>query len=162
MATAPNQKWTADVTEVKIDDKIYISPILYMFNREIISDSPDLEMVMSMLSKAFRKTDIPGGLVLHSDYGWHYQRYRYQKDLKYKKIIQSMSRKGNCLDNAMMKIFFGLMKNELLYLREWDSVKQFKKGLIKYIRYDNNDRIKLRLNGQSPVKYRALSQSKST
>lgn len=136
-----------------------------MFNGEIISytisDRPDLEMVMGMLRKAFRKTDIPEGLVLHSDQGWHYQHRRYQKALKDKKIVQSMSRKGNCLDNAMMENFFGLMKNELLYLRDWDSVEQFKKELIKYIHYYNNDRIKLRLNGKSPVKYRALFKSKS-
>ena len=72
-----------------------------------------------------------------------------------------MSRKGNCLDNAMMENFFGLMKYELLYLQKWDSVEQFKKELIIYIHYYNNDRIKLRLNGKSPVQYRALFQSKS-
>ena len=76
-------------------------------------------------------------------------------------IVQSMSRKGNCLDNAMMENFFGLMKSELLYLQEWDSVEQFAKELVKYIRYYNNDRIKMRLNGKSPVQYRALFQSKS-
>ncbi|MBE6226636.1 MAG: IS3 family transposase, partial [Bacteroidales bacterium] len=97
----------------------------------------------------------------HSDQGIHYQHHRYQKALKDKDIIQSMSRKGNCLDNAMMENFFGLMKSELLYLQEWDSVEQFKKELIKYIQYYNNDRIKLRLNGKSPVQYRALFQSKS-
>ena len=58
-----------------------------------------------------------------------------------------MSRKDNCLDNAMMENFFGLMKSELLYLREWDSVEQLAKKLVKYIRYYNNDRIKLRLIG---------------
>ena len=71
-----------------------------------------------------------------------------------------MSRKGNCLDNAMMENFFGLMKSELLYLQEWDSIEQFAKELVKY-RYYNNDRIKLRLKGKSPVQYRALFQSKS-
>lgn len=165
-ATAPNRKWATDVTEVKIKDrKIYLSPVLDMFNGEIISYTisyrPDLEMAMGMLDKAFRKTDIPEGLVLHSDQGWHYQHLRYQKALKDRNIVQSMSRKGNCLDNAMMENFFGLMKNELLYLREWDSVEQFSKELVKYIRYYNNDRIKLRLNGKSPVQYRALFQSKS-
>ena len=165
IATAPNQKWTTDVTEVKIkDNKIYLSPILDMFNGEIISYTisyhPDLKMAMSRLDKAFRKTDIPEGLILHSDQGWHYQHMRYQKALKDKHIVQSMSRKGNCLDNAMMENFFGLMKSELLYLQEWDSVEQFAKELVKYIRYYNNDRIKLRLNGKSPVQYRALFQSK--
>ena len=108
-----------------------------------------------------RPTDIPEGLILHSDQGWQYQHLRYQKALKDRNIIQSMSRKGNCLDNAMMENFFGLMKSELLYLQEWDSVEQFAKELVKYIRYYNNDRIKLRLNGKSPVQYRALFQSKS-
>ena len=160
-ASAPNQKWTTDVTQVKIKDKkTYLSPILDMFNGEIvsytISDSPDLKMVMGMLDKAFKERDIHGNLVLHSDQGWHYQHKRYQKVLKERDITQSMSRKGNCLDNAMMENFFGLMKNELLYLQDWKSVEQFKKALRIYIRYYNNDRIKLRLNGKSPVQYRAL------
>ena len=137
-ATAPNQKWATDVTEVKIKDrKIYLSPVLDMFNGEIISYTisyrPDLEMAMKMLDKAFKKTDIPEGLILHSDQGWHYQHLRYQKALKDRNIVQSMSRKGNCLDNAMMENFFGLLKNELLYLQEWDSVEQFSKELVKYI-----------------------------
>ena len=114
-----------------------------MFNGEIISYTisyrPDLEMAMKMLDKAFKKTDIPEGLILHSDQGWHYQHQRYQKALKDRNIVQSMSRKGNCLDNAMMENFFGLLKNELLYLQEWDSVEQFSKELVKYIRYYNND-----------------------
>lgn len=69
-----------------------------------------------------------------------------------------MSRKGNCLDNAVMENFFGIMKSELLYLQRWDSVEQFAEALKEYIRYYNNDRIKLRLNGRSPVQYRASSQ----
>ena len=166
-ATAPNQKWTTDVTQVKIKDrKIYLSPILDMFNGEVvsyaISTSPDLKMVMTMLDRAFKKRNIQGNLIFHSDQGWHYQHKRYQKALEDRHITQSMSRKGNCLDNAMMENFFGLMKNELLYLQEWDSIDQFKKALRKYIRYYNNDRIKLRLKGKSPVQYRALFQSKAS
>ena len=76
--------------------------------------------------------------------------------LKEKGIIQSMSRKGNCLDNAMMENFFGLMKNELLYLHGWNSVNEFEDALMDYINYYNNDRIKLRLKGKSPVQYRTL------
>ena len=122
-ASAPDQKWTTDVTQVKIKDKkIYLSPILDMFNGEIvsytISDSPDLEMVITMLDKAFKKRDIQGNLIFHSDQGWHYQHKRYQKALEDRHIIQSMSRKGNCLDNAIMENFFGIMKEELLYLQE--------------------------------------------
>ena len=162
-ATKPNQKWTTDVTQVNIHDrKMYLSPILDMFNGEIISysisSSPDLKMVTSMLSKAFRKYDNLDGLIFHSDQGWHYQHMRYQQMLKDKGIIQSMSRKGNCLDNAMMENFFGLMKSELLYLQKWESVEQFEKALRAYIHYYNHDRIKLRLKGKSPVQYRTLYQ----
>lgn len=162
-SSSPNQKWTTDVTEVKIkDQKIYLSPILDMFNGEIISytisKSPNLEMVTSMLDKAFTNNHNLQGMIFHSDQGWHYQHKRYQKMLSDRGVIQSMSRKGNCLDNAMMENFFGLMKNELLYLHEWNSIDEFELELIKYIDYYNNDRIKLRLNGKSPVQYRALFQ----
>lgn len=165
-ADRPNQKWTTDVTEVKIkEQKLYLSPILDMFNGEIvsyaISTSPNLKMAMTMLEKAFRKVDVPSGLIMHSDQGWHYQHLMYQKALKDRGIVQSMSRKGNCLDNAIMESFFGLMKAELLYLQEWDSTEQFKNELIAYIHYYNNNRIKLRLNGKSPVQYRALSLPKA-
>ena len=66
-----------------------------------------------------------------------------------------MSRKGNCLDNSMMENFFGLMKNELLYVNHYDSVEEFEKELKQYIWWYNNNRIKLRLKGMSPVQYRA-------
>ena len=163
VATAPNQKWTTDVTEVKIKDrKIYLSPILDMFNGEIVSYTisyhPDLKMALKMLKKAFKKTDIPKGLILHSDQGWHYQHLKYQKALKTKNIVQSMSRKGNCLDNAMAENFFGIMKSELLYAENFESSEAFMKALDEYIDYYNNKRIKSRLKGKSPVKYRTLSQ----
>ena len=162
-AKAPNRKWATDVTEFKIGDrKAYLSPILDMYNGEIISytisDSPDLRMVMNMVNSAIRKAKPQEGLVLHSDQGWHYQHTQYQMALKRNGIIQSMSRKGNCLDNAMMENFFGIMKSELLYLQEFKDMEHFKKELKKYICYYNNDRIKLRLKGKSPVQYRTLHQ----
>jgi len=87
--------------------------------------------------------------------GWHYQHTRYQKLLKDKRIVESMSLKGNCLDNAMMENFFGLMKNELLYVNEFSSIEDFENALEKYIWWYNDKRIRLRLKGVSPVKYRA-------
>ena len=160
---APNRKWATDVTEFKIGGrKAYLSPILDMYNGEIISytisDSPDLRMVMNMVNSAIRKAKPQKGLVLHSDQGWHYQHMKYQLALKRNGIIQSMSRKGNCLDNAMMENFFGIMKSELLYLQEFKDMDHFKQELKRYIHYYNNDRIKLRLKGKSPVKYRTLYQ----
>lgn len=160
-ADKPNQKWSTDITEVKIHGhKTYLSPILDMYNGKIvtyvISDHPDLKMVTTMLRQAFVKEKDLDRLIFHSDQGWHYQHRKYQKMLADNHITQSMSRKGNCLDNSMMENFFGLMKTELLYLQEWDSVEQFKVELRKYIHYYNYDRIKLRLKGKSPVKYRTL------
>ena len=162
-AQAPNRKWATDVTEFKIGDKkAYLSPILDMYNGEIISytisDSPDLRMVMNMVNSAIRKVKPQEGLVLHSDQGWHYQHTQYQLALKRNGIVQSMSRKGNCLDNAMMENFFGIMKSELLYLQEFKDMDHFKQELKRYIHYYNNDRITLRLKGKSPVQYRTLYQ----
>lgn len=162
-AVRPNQKWATDVTEFKVADrKAYLSPIMDMFNGEIvaytISDRPDLKMVMDMMSTAKRKVKSTNGVILHSDQGWHYQHMKYQQRLKKYGIIQSMSRKGNCLDNAVMENFFGIMKSELLYLQQFSDMEVFKCELRKYINYYNNERIKLKLNGKSPVQYRTLYQ----
>ena len=134
-ADRPCQKWATDVTQVRIkESKCYISPILDMFNGEIvtcqISDRPDLKMVTDMLRKALWGRKNKEGLILHSDQGWHYQHYKYRKMLERKNIIQSMSRKGNCLDNSMMENFFGLMKSELLYANEYQDMETFKHDLI--------------------------------
>ena len=159
-ADRPNQKWTTDVTQVCINDrKLYLSPILDMFDGSIISyaisSSPNLQMVIHMLKKAFKKYPRLDGLTLHSDQGWHYQHGMYQKMLKDHNITQSMSRKGNCLDNAIMENFFGLMKNELLYANKFESIEDFERSLRKYIDWYNNKRLKLRLKGMSPAQYRA-------
>ena len=116
-----------------------------------VSTSPDLQMVISMLKKAFKKYPQLNGLTLHSDQGWHYQHGMYQKMLKDHDITQSMSRKGNCLDNAMMENFFGLMKNELLYTNKFESIEDFERALRRYIDWYNNKRIKLRLKGMSII-----------
>ena len=161
-ATAPNQKWTTDITEFALfGTKIYLSPILDMYNGEIISYSiskrPVLGQVMDMLDKAFAKIPDNTGLILHSDQGWQYQHKMYQARLKRKGIRQSMSRKGNCLDNAVIENFFGLLKSELLYLRKFDSFHEFQTELENYIDYYNNKRIKAKLKGRSPVEYRIQS-----
>ena len=160
-AEAPNRKWATDVTQINICSvKLYLSPILDMFNGEIISYNisriPNLEQIYDMLDKAFDKFDNLDGLILHSDQGWQYQHYGYRKRLEERNIRQSMSRKGNCLDNAMAENFFGIMKSELLYAEKFDSPEAFTKALHEYIDYYNNKRIKTRLKGKSPVQYRTL------
>ena len=111
-----------------------------------------------MLDKAFKKHKNLDGLILHSDQGWQYRHYGYRKRLKEHNITQSMSRKGNCLDNAVAENFFGIMKSELLYAEKFESPEAFIKALEEYIEYYNNKRIKSRLKGKSPVQYRTLSQ----
>ena len=162
VAITPNQKWATDVTQINIGaSKLYLSPILDMYNGEIISynisTSPNLEQVYDMLDKAFDRFDSLDGLILHSDQGWQYQHFGYRKRLEERHIIQSMSRKGNCLDNSMMENFFGIMKSELLYAEKFESSEVFIKALEDYIDYYNNKRIKSRLKGKSPVQYRTLS-----
>lgn len=119
-ADAPNEKWTTDVTEFALlGTKIYLSPILDMYNSEIISytisERPVLNQVIDMLEKAFTKIPDNTNLIFHSDQGWQYRHKKYQEKLCKKGIRQSMSRKGNCLDNALMENFFGLLKSEFFY-----------------------------------------------
>lgn len=161
-ATAPNQKWTTDITEFALlGTKLYLSPVLDMYNGEIISysisEKPVLEQVIDMLHKAFAKIPDNTNLVFHSDQGWQYQHRTYQRLLKEKGIRQSMSRKGNCLDNSVMENFFGLLKSEFLYLQEFNSIEEFRYELEQYIDYYNNKRIKGKLKGLSPVQYRIQS-----
>lgn len=157
-----NQKWVTDVTEFSLfGEKLYLSPIMDLYNREIVSYNvaahPTFSLVSDMLSKAFEKIPDGTNLILHSDQGWHYQMKRYQQLLEQKGIRQSMSNKGNCLDNAVMENFFGLLKSELLYLRKFDSTREFLNELESYIEYYNNIRIKGKLKGLSPVQYRTQS-----
>ena len=160
----PNQKWVTDVTEFSLfGEKLYLSPILDLHSRDLvsytISDRPVLSMVTSMLDRAFEK--IPDGtdLILHSDQGWQYQHKQYQRMLQKKGIRQSMSRKGNCLDNAVIENFFGLLKSELLYLQKFESMEHFKRELIDYLDYYNNRRIKTKLKGLPPALHRLQALS---
>jgi putative transposase len=162
-ADRPNQKWVTDVTEFSLfGRKLYLSPILDLFNGEIvsynISERPTFHQTMDMLDKAFAKVSDNTNLILHSDQGWQYQMKQYQYRLQKKGVIQSMSRKGNCLDNSVMENFFGLLKSELLYLKKFISFEQFREELEDYIDYYNNRRIKCKLKGLSPVQYRIQSQ----
>jgi len=155
----PLQKLATDVTEFSLlGVKRYLSPVMDMFNGEIISytlyEHPVLDMVMKMMEKTVEKVGSQTGAILHSDQGWAYQNKRYQRYLAENGFKQSMSRKGNCLDNAMMENFFGLLKSELLYLQDFKSVEDFEQQLQEYIKYYNEQRIKTRLNRKSPVQYR--------
>lgn len=157
--TCANQKWVTDVTEFKVaGEKLYLSPIMDLYNGEIIafetSKRPEFALVGTMLKKALRKLKPSEQPILHSDQGWQYRMPAYQRTLREKGVVQSMSRKGNCLDNAAMESFFAVLKSEFFYLNKFSSVDELQSGLKKYIRYYNHDRIKMKLKGLSPVQYR--------
>ena len=163
-AEKPNQKWVTDVTEFSLfGEKLYLSPVLDLCSSDLvsytISDRPVLSMVTTMLDEAFAKIPAGTNLILHSDQGWQYQHKQYQQMLREKGIRQSMSRKGNCLDNAVIENFFGLLKSELLYLQEFRSMEHFKLELIEYLDYYNNRRIKAKLKGLPPAIHRQQALS---
>ncbi len=160
--TQPNLKWATDITEFKLfGQKLYLSPILDLFNGEIVSyslsKSPDFQQVIEMLQSAFQKIPDNIHLILHSDQGWQYQMQPYQKMLRDKGVRQSMSRKGNCYDNCVIENFFGLLKTEFYHHQTFSSIDNFKYELSAYIDYYNNRRIKVKLKGLSPVQFRTQS-----
>ena len=163
-ATAPLKKWTTDVSQFNFSwGKCYISPILDMYTNEIISYdlslSPNLEQIRNMLDGAFEKFPSVEGLILHSDQGWQYQHEYFRNTLKEHRILQSMSRKGNCIDNCIMETFFGRLKNEMYYgyEKEYDSFEAFSKAIKEYISYYNNERIQKKTKWMPPAKYREAS-----
>ena len=157
-AYRPNQKWVTDITEFKLfGEKLYVSPVLDLYNGEIITytigSRPTYSLVSEMLEKALERLPENHQLLMHSDQGWHYQMRQYVRTLESRAIVQSMSRKGNCYDNAVIENFFGIMKSEFLYIKEFENVEHFKIELEKYIDYYNTKRIKAKLK-MSPVQYR--------
>lgn len=165
----PHQKITTDTTEFKyyekdnkgnpVVKKAYLDPYLDLFNREILSYSitqrPSGAGIQRALKGAIRITaDCPFRRTFHSDQGWAYQMKDYVKTLKKEHIFQSMSRKGNCLDNSVMENFFGLLKQEMYYGHVYHSFEELKQAIEGYITYYNTQRIKQKLGWLSPMAYR--------
>ena len=163
-ADKPNQKWVTDVTEFSlIGEKLYLSPILDLHSSDLvsytISNRPVLSMVTTMPDEAFAKIPDRTNLILHSDQGWQYQHRQYQRMFRKKGLWQSMSRKGNRLDNAVIENFFGILKSEPLYLQKFQSMEHFKQELLDYLDYYNNRRIKAKLKGLPPAIHRQQALS---
>ncbi|MBP3817309.1 MAG: IS3 family transposase [Butyrivibrio sp.] len=165
----PHQKITTDTTELKYYEvdtkghmtmhKLYLDPFMDMCNGEILSfgidKHPSVKNVMDALEQAIEITsDCPYRRTFHSDQGWAYQMKAYSHRLKQERIFQSMSRKGNCLDNSVMENFFGLLKQEIYYGVVYYSYEELKSEIERYIKYYNEQRIKEKLGWMSPVQYR--------
>ena len=139
--------------------KLYLDPFMDLCNREIlnygISKRPSAESIIKALNEAIEITsDCQYRRTFHSDQGWAYQMKSYIRILEENKIFQSMSRKGNCHDNAVMENFFGIMKQEMYYGKVYYSYEELKVAIEKYIKYYNEQRIKEKLGWMSPVEYR--------
>ncbi|SUU44636.1 transposase [Actinobacillus ureae] len=161
-ATAPNEKLVTDITEFKCaEGKRYLSPIKDLFNGEILTydlaRSPNFEQVMRMLKQAVAKLPQDAKPILYSDQGWQYQMAGYQDMLRKHHIRQSMSRKGNGLDNGAMESFFERLKTECYFGKRFETFEQLEKMIHAYIYYYNNERIQVKLKGLSPVQYRTQS-----
>jgi transposase InsO family protein len=159
-AEAPNQKWVTDVTEVKVgDEKGYLSTVKDLCTREIVayeqSLRPTMDMVISMMKKALATLKPGETPILHSDQGWHYQMPDFRRLLSDNNVLQSMSRKGNCLDNAAMESFFAVFKTECFHKQKFDSMGALQSTIDEYIQYYNTQRISTVLGGLTPSQCRA-------
>lgn len=163
----PYQKLTVDVTELRWGDKsaehrCYLEPVMDLYSGEIltfnISLHPTVEFALKPLHEALEALpNLPYRTTVHSDQGFQYQHQRWVKELKEHHVFQSMSRKATCLDNAAMESFFHLLKCETVHLHDYQSYEEVAKAALEWIYYYNNNRIKQKLGGKSPVQYRTLT-----
>lgn len=158
-ASKPDEKWVTDVTEFKVNgQRVYLSPIIDLFNQEVIAyriaKNARLTLVTEMLESGLSRLTETQKLLLHSDQGWQYRSRQYQKQLADRGIRQSMSRKGNCLDNAVAENFFGLLKSEMYHGHHFQDADELIEKIDEYIEYYNTRRIKAKLKGLTPVQYR--------
>lgn len=158
-ASKPNEKWVTDVTEFKVkEQKVYLSPIIDLYNQEVIAykvaKNARLTLVTAMLKSGLSRLTKGQKPLLHSDQGWQYRNYQYQKQLSNHGVKQSMSRKGNCLDNAVAENFFGLLKSEMYHGYHFRDADELIENIDEYIEYYNTKRIKAKLKGLAPVEYR--------
>ena len=161
-ASAPNEKWLTDITEFQIPaGRVYLSPMIDCFDGMVVSWSidtrPDAELVNTMLDAAIETVTVSRSrLVVHSDRGGHYRWPGWLTRIAEAKLTRSMSRKACSPDNSACEGFFGRLKNELFYSRDWVSttMDEFVAALDSYIRWYNEARIKLSLGSRRPVEYR--------
>lgn len=160
-ASRPNEKWATDVTYLLFNGRrLYLSVIYDLFNNEVvahkISKRNDLRLVMETVRVAIKKRDV-NGVLLHSDQGFQYTSKQYNKLLQQYNITPSMSRKGNCLDNACIESFFGHFKSECMNLYTFTTDEEVRHAVKEYIRFYNYERLQKRLSEHSPVSYRAVA-----
>ncbi|MDG0790595.1 IS3 family transposase [Cohnella ginsengisoli] len=158
-ADAPNQKWVTDVTQYRVGNEwLYLSAIKDLYDNSIVayhmSERNDLELVLTTFKKAFKGKKDVAGMVVHSDQGSQYTSYKYHDMLPKVGAQISMSRRGNCYDNASMESFFSHLKTEALYPYHIRSVQEAQRRIKAYIHFYNNRRPQRKLNKLTPAQYR--------
>lgn len=159
-AKKPLTVFHTDVTQVRLYSGKwgYISSITDEASREvvasIVSVSPNKAMIKTTLDELQKHLEGGNKPILHSDQGWQYQMSWYQQRLKNMGIVQSMSRKGNCHDNAPIESFFNLMKRECLNRYQINTLTDLRKLVNGYVNWFNNVRISRNKNGLTPIEYR--------
>ena len=158
-ANKPNQKWVTDVTEFNVKGtKVYLSPLIDLFSGDIIAyrtaKSAHLPLVEDMFKDAISKLNKGDRPILHSDQGWQYRLARIQNLLKRAGLKQSMSRKGNCIDNAAAESFFAVLKTEMFHYHDFENADDLIMKIDEYIEYYNTVRIKVKLKGLTPIEHR--------
>lgn len=166
----PYQKLTSDVTELRWGDgsmnhRAYLEPIYDLYNGEVISFNIDLHPTVAFAIKPLKEVlnklpKLAYRTTIHTDQGFQYQNPQWVRELKSHHVFQSMSRKATCLDNAAMESFFHILKCETVYTHHYETYEEVKTAVTKWIHYYNNQRIKVKLGGKSPVQYRILTTEK--
>ena len=158
-AEEPNEKWVSDVTEFAVaDQKLYLSPVIDLFDTSVVSysmsTSPNTALTNKSLTNACQGLRPGQKPLVHTDQGFQYQHVSWSAILDKHGATPSMSRKGNCWDNAVAENFFGQLKTEMFYLQKFDTVEDLEKAIDEYIHWYNFERISMRLGGLAPMEYR--------
>ena len=155
----PNTVFVSDVTEFRVAGrKVYLSPVMDLFDRSIVAHtvatSPSTAFTTDSLSKAIAACAPETGWMMHTDQGFQYQHSTWRKLIDEHGGVQSMSRKANCYDNAVMENFFGHLKTEMYHGEVFDTVAEFNQAIDEYIGWYNTERVQQRLKGLTPMQYR--------
>ena len=159
VATGPNQIWVADITYVSTAQNwVYVAAILDLYSRRIVgwAVSPHINttLVMQALTMALTHRQPPAGLIFHSDRGVQYASSQYRQALEQAQLVASMSRQGNCYDNAAMEAFWSTLKLELIYRRQFQDAAQLRHALFDYVEvFYNRQRLHSALAYQTPAQF---------
>jgi putative transposase len=162
-ADKPNQKWTSDITYIWVENKwLYLATVMDLYSRRIVGWSLGEDMTESLitnaLNMAFQRRNAKPGLIVHSDRGVQYRAQKYIDRLTSKGCRISMSRKGNCWDNAPMESFFSRLKVELIYAKNFQSLEEARSGIFSYIEIFYNRKRRHSANGGvSPVAFEEMA-----